>query len=49
MRERIFIIGVLKDLNKVFEFPKESLERKTLKDVLYNVPSSNGAKYNDKK
>jgi DNA (cytosine-5)-methyltransferase 1 len=48
-RERVFIIGVLKDINKEFEFPKESLERKTLKDVLYNVPYSNGAKYNDKK
>ena len=48
-RERVFIIGVLKNINKDFQFPSESLEKKILKDVLYNVPDSNGAKYNDKK
>jgi DNA (cytosine-5)-methyltransferase 1 len=48
-RERVFIVGVLKSIKKSFEFPKESLTKKILKDVLYNVPFSNGAKYNDEK
>jgi len=48
-RERIFIIGVLKNLNKKFEFPIEDPIRKVLKDVLYDVPHSNGAKYNEEK
>jgi DNA (cytosine-5)-methyltransferase 1 len=48
-RERIFIIGVLRNLNRIFEFPKESINKKILKDVLYNVPISIGAKYNEEK
>jgi len=48
-RERIFIVGVLKSINKSFEFPAESSLRKVLKDVLYDVPISNGAKYNEEK
>lgn len=48
-RERVFIVGVLKSLNRIFEFPNESSANKVLKDVLYDVPSSNGAKYNDEK
>lgn len=27
-RERVFIVGVLKSLNKIFEFPEESLDKK---------------------
>ena len=48
-RERVFIVGVLKSINRSFEFPEESLTKKVLKDVLYNVPLSNGAKYNEEK
>ena len=48
-RERVFIIGILKSLNKSYTFPNESLTKKLLKDVLYDVPLSNGAKYNEEK
>lgn len=48
-RERVFIVGVLKTINKQFIFPKESLKKVLLKDVLYNVPPSYGAKYNEEK
>jgi DNA (cytosine-5)-methyltransferase 1 len=48
-RERIFIIGILKSMNKTFKFPLESKKIKVLKDVLYNVPISDGAKYNEEK
>lgn len=48
-RERVFIVGVLKSLNKVFEFPEENKERTTLKDVFTNVPDSLCAKYTQEK
>lgn len=48
-RERVFIVGFLKSLNKIYEFPKEIPEKKLLKDVLLNVPLSNGAKYSNEK
>jgi DNA (cytosine-5)-methyltransferase 1 len=48
-RERVFIVGVLKSVNRTFEFPEESATKKLLKDVLYNVPESSGAKYNEEK
>ncbi len=48
-RERVFIVGVLKSINLSFEFPKECITKKVLKDVLVNVPVSNGLKYNQKK
>jgi DNA (cytosine-5)-methyltransferase 1 len=48
-RERVFIIGVLKDINKKFIFPEESKKNKVLKDVLYDVPSSQGLKYSEEK
>lgn len=48
-RERVFIVGVLKSINRSFEFPEESINKKVLKDVLYNVPASNGLKYNQEK
>jgi DNA (cytosine-5)-methyltransferase 1 len=48
-RERVFIIGVLKCLNKNFTFPEESNNKKLLKDVLYNVPESIGSKYPEEK
>lgn len=45
-RERVFIVGVLKSIHRSFEFPTESSSKTVLKDVLYDVPHSNGAKYN---
>lgn len=48
-RERVFIVGVLKNLNREFVFPAESTSKKVLKDILYDVPASNGAKYNEQK
>ena len=48
-RERVFIVGVLKNITHPFEFPKESVTKKVLKDVLHDVPHSNGAKYNEDK
>jgi DNA (cytosine-5)-methyltransferase 1 len=48
-RERVFIVGVLKSMNSSFEFPEESSTKKVLKDVLYDVPFSEGAKYSEEK
>ena len=48
-RERVFIIGVLKTIDRVFEFPNESSHKKLLKDVLYDVPVSGGLSYNQVK
>lgn len=48
-RERVFIVGILKTINKIFNFPEESINKKVLKDVLYNVPISQGLKYSDEK
>jgi DNA (cytosine-5)-methyltransferase 1 len=48
-RERVFIVGVLKSINRSFVFPIESPTKKVLKDVLYDVPDSNGATYNEEK
>ena len=48
-RERVFIVGLIKSITHLFEFPNESLTKKVLKDVLYNVSISNGAKYNEDK
>ena len=48
-RERVFIVGVLKSIHHSFKFPNESLIKKVLKDVLYDVPLSFGAKYNEEK
>ena len=49
-RERVFIVGVLKTINNgSFNFPEESVTKKVLKDVLYNVPISEGSKYTENK
>ena len=50
-RERIIIIGTRSDLsrNVEFMFPKEYEYKPVLKDVLKDVPDSDGAKYPDKK
>ena len=48
-RERVFIVGVLKTINKKFYFPEECENKKVLKDVLYNVPNSHGLSYSEEK
>ena len=50
-RERLIIIGIRKDLSgKVkFEFPKKDNYKPVLRDVLINVPESEGAKYTKSK
>lgn len=48
-RERVIIIGVRKDLNRDYQFPAEIKPVLCLKDVLKNVPPSNGPKYPQKK
>ena len=48
-RERVFIIGVLKSIKSSFIFPEESKNKKVLKDVLFNVPESDGLKYKEEK
>jgi len=51
-RERIFIVGVRKDIYEEYGeyvFPKKINKLLTLKDVLKNVPKSEGAKYPESK
>jgi len=48
-RERVFIVGILKSMERTFEFPSEDPIKKVLKDVLYQVPFSDGAKYKEEK
>lgn len=48
-RERLFIIGVRNDINKVFKFPSPHAYKPILSDVLDNVPDSPGYKYPDSK
>lgn len=50
-RQRVVIIGVRNDLkDKIkFEYPKPHDYKPVLKDVLQNVPESEGAKYPEKK
>ena len=47
-RERVFLVGVLKTL-RAFEFPLPTSHSRVLKDVLYNVPPSEGASYSEAK
>jgi DNA (cytosine-5)-methyltransferase 1 len=48
-REQVFIVGVIKTIKKQFKFPEECEKIKVLKEVLYNVPKSEGLSYNEKK
>lgn len=53
-RERVFIVGVLKELSLTlshpFKFPQENQSpSRVLKDILYDVPISQGAKYTEEK
>ena len=44
-RERLVLIGVRNDINFNYSFPKPISPKLVLKDVLQNVPSSQGYKY----
>lgn len=44
-RERIIIVGVHSSITAEFEYPMKSPHVRLLKDVLYDVPPSIGAKY----
>ncbi|MCL2630098.1 MAG: DNA cytosine methyltransferase [Firmicutes bacterium] len=48
-RERVVIIGIRKDLNIQYDFPKTQSYKPTLKDALKDVPKSQGAKYPESK
>jgi DNA (cytosine-5)-methyltransferase 1 len=48
-RERVFIIGKLISKNISFNYPEINTQKIVLKDVLVNVPPSNGAVYNEEK
>ena len=48
-RERLVIIGIRKDWDAPFCFPKEKNYVVPLRQALQNVPSSNGQKYTEKK
>lgn len=52
-RERIFIVGIRKDLkekeNYSFNFPKPQEYKPVLRDILFSVPESKGSPYSDKK
>jgi len=48
-RERVIIIGILKDYVYNFNFPEENDSIITIKEALQNVPDSEGAKYSEKK
>ncbi len=51
-RERVIILGIRDDIYKKngnFIFPEKSTKKVLLKDVLYNVPESIGAKYPESK
>ena len=48
-RERLFIVGSSIKHNLQFSFPKPITSKPLLKDVLYNVPRSEGMQYNNYK
>lgn len=47
-RERVFIVGTRKDLKDNYTYPEPIEKTLLLKDVLSNVPFSEGAEYKDK-
>ena len=50
-RERLIVVGVRKDFKKIinFDFPKKKERKLVLRDVLLDVPESEGAKYSKEK
>ncbi len=48
-RERLFIVGIRQDFESTFSWPKKEEYKPVLKDVLQNVPPSEGQSYPEKK
>lgn len=48
-RKRLIIVGTLKELNLNFEYPKEQEYMPVLRDVLKDVPKSEGTKFSQKR
>ena len=48
-RERLFIVGVSKNIKKEFKFPEKNEYKPVLRDVLENCPTSDGIEYSEKK
>lgn len=48
-RERVFIVGILREKNLLFNFPLPNEDKIVLKNVMQNVPPSPCAKYNAEK
>ena len=48
-RERVFIVGKLKNKNLSFQYPEKNSSIKVLQDVLTNVPASPCSKYTQEK
>ena len=48
-RERLFIVGVLKESTLEYTFPEKLEYKPVLRDVLVDVPESVGVEYSDKK
>lgn len=48
-RERLIIVGVRSDLGAEYEFPAPARKKIVLRDILKNVPPSEGIQYSDKK
>ncbi|MDO4589628.1 MAG: DNA cytosine methyltransferase [Fusobacterium sp.] len=50
-RERLIVIGIRKDLENIihFEFPKKNDKKLVLRDILKDVPESEGARYSAEK
>jgi len=48
-RERLFIVGIHKTINKQFKFPQVQLYKPVLQDVLVNVPASEVYEYPEHK
>lgn len=48
-RERLLIVGIRKDINTEYEFPEEQAYKPVLKDVLQDVPESEGYTYPQRK
>ncbi len=48
-RERMLIIGIRKDLLNIYQYPTPSNKKLVLKDILKDVPLSEGAKYPENK
>jgi DNA (cytosine-5)-methyltransferase 1 len=44
-RERIFIIGINKNINHIYNFPQPNKKKIVLRDVLNNIPPSKGYEY----